>query len=74
LQSEVLEKRKLAADLVDKLQDIYKSALEELHALDRLWTSTHKIGDELLALSSKLAYLTRWMAQLEERQFQLSIL
>jgi hypothetical protein len=71
---EVLEMRKLAADRLDKLQAMYKSALEELQKLDRLWASTHEIAPELSALSSKLAYLTRWIAQLEERQFQLSML
>ena len=35
--------------------------------------STRNVSVELSELSSKLAYLTRWMAQLEERKFQLSI-
>jgi curved DNA-binding protein CbpA len=73
-QPEILEAKKLAADLLDKLQGIYESALEELRKFDQLWTSTHQIAPELSALSAKLAYLTRWIAQLEERQFQLSIL
>jgi hypothetical protein len=30
-------------------------------------------SSELSALSSRFAYLTRWIAQLEERKFQLSI-
>src|SRR6202022_1263338 len=67
-QPEIMETRKLAADLLDKLQAMYNSALEELQKLDQLWTSTHQIAPELSALSSKLAYLTRWIAQLEERQ------
>jgi curved DNA-binding protein CbpA len=73
-QPEILEIRKLTADLLDKLQGIYDTALEELQKLDHLWASTHEIAPELTALSAKLAYLTRWIAQLEERQFQLSIL
>lgn len=73
-EPEILEKRQLTADLVDKLEKMYQGALKELEDLDRLWTSTHKIEQELTALSSKLAYLTRWLAQLEERKFQLSIL
>jgi len=73
-EPEILEKRKLTADLLDKLEKMYQGALKELEDLDRLWTSTHKIEQELAALSSKLAYLTRWLAQLEERKFQLSIL
>jgi hypothetical protein len=71
---EILEMRKLAADRLDKLQAMYQGALEELQKLDQLWASTHEIAPELCALSSKLAYLTRWIAQLEERQFQLSLL
>lgn len=73
-QPEILEAKRLAADLLDKLQGIYNNALEELQKLDQLWNSTHQIAIELTALSAKLAYLTRWIAQLEERQFQLSIL
>jgi curved DNA-binding protein CbpA len=73
-QPEILEAKKLVADLLDKLQGIYQGALEELRKFDQLWTSTHQIAPELSALSAKLAYLTRWIAQLEERQFQLSIL
>jgi uncharacterized protein Yka (UPF0111/DUF47 family) len=73
-EPETLETRRLAAHLLDKLEKMYQSALKELEALDRLWNSTHEIAPELSALSSKLAYLTRWIAQLEERQFQLSIL
>lgn len=73
-QPEILEARKLAADLLDKLQGIYHCALEELQKLDQLWTSTHQIAPELSAVFAKLAYLTRWIAQLEERQFQLSLL
>jgi curved DNA-binding protein CbpA len=71
---EILEMRRLAADRLDKLQAMYQSALEELQKLDQLWASTHEIAPELSALSAKLAYLTRWIAQLEERQFQLSLL
>ena len=73
-EPETLETRRLAAHLLDKLEKMYQSALRELEALDRLWNSTHEIAPELSALSSKLAYLTRWIAQLEERQFQLSLL
>ena len=73
-QPEILEAKKLAADMLDKLQGIYQRALDDLKKLDQLWSSTHQIAPELSAVSAKLAYLTRWIAQLEERQFQLSIL
>jgi len=72
-QSELLEKRKLTDDLLEKLQTMYKASLEELQKVDRVWISTREIAPELSSLSSKLAYLSRWITQLEERQFQLSI-
>jgi hypothetical protein len=73
LRSEILEKQKLTADLLDKLETMYAGALKELKLLDQAWTSTDKVGAGLPALSSRFAYLTRWIAQLKERKFQLSI-
>ena len=51
-------------------------ALKELRLLGQAWTSTNKVAAEpsqLPALSSRFAYLTRWITQLKERKFQLSI-
>jgi curved DNA-binding protein CbpA len=74
LRSEILEKQKLIADLLEKLETMYADALKELKLLDQTWTSTDKNGAaELSALLSRFAYLTRWIAQLKERKFQLSI-
>ena len=76
LRSEILKKQKLTADLLEKLENMYAGALKELKLLDQTWTSTDKVGAEpsdLSALSSRFAYLTRWIAQLKERKFQLSI-
>jgi hypothetical protein len=73
LRSQVLEKQKLTTELLDKLQGMHKAAIEELQVLDRSWVSTQAIASKLSELSSRLAYLTRWIAQLEERKFQLSI-
>jgi hypothetical protein len=52
------------------------SVLKELNLLDQAWSSIDKVGDEpsdLSALSPRFAYLTRWITQLKERKFQLSI-
>ena len=76
LRSEILEKQKLTADLLEKLETMYANALKELKLLDQTWTSVNKAGagpSELSALSSRFAYLARWVAQLQERKFQLSI-
>jgi DnaJ domain len=73
LRSEILEKQKLTVDLLEKLETMYAVALKELKLLDQTWTSTDQAGAELSALSSRFAYLTRWVAQLQERKFQLSV-
>ena len=76
LRPEILEKQKLTADLLEKLETMHAGALKELKLLDQTWTSTDKTGAEpsdLSVLSSRFAYLTRWITQLKERKFQLSI-
>jgi curved DNA-binding protein CbpA len=76
LRTEILEKQKLTADLLEKLETMYAGALKELKRLDQIWTSTDNLrtgASDLSALSSRFAYLTRWIAQLKERKFQLSI-
>ena len=74
LQSEILEKQRRAKDLLDKLNKLYQGALQELQMLDRAWPNDRqRITPALRDLYQRLAYLTRWVAQIEERQFQLSI-
>jgi hypothetical protein len=48
-------------------------AINELRALDKGWDSIDPVALRLAELSSQFAYLTRWIAQLEERKFRLSI-
>jgi DnaJ-domain-containing protein 1 len=74
LQPEILEKRRVLDDLICKLEQLQNNAMHELQALDQLWMSTHRIEHKLSDLASRFAYLSRWIAQLEERKFQLSIL
>jgi curved DNA-binding protein CbpA len=73
LQSQVLEKQRLAADLLEKLRSMHEVAIQELQALDRSWVSNPELAPQVSELSSKFAYLSRWITQLEERKFQLSI-
>jgi curved DNA-binding protein CbpA len=73
LRLEVLEKQKLAADQLEKLQSMHKTAIKELQAIDQGWVSNPELAPRLSELSSTFAYLGRWITQLEERQFQLSI-
>ena len=74
LQSEILEKQRRAKGLLDKLNTLYQGALQELQMLDRAWLNDRQgITPALRDLYRRLAYLARWIAQIEERQFQLSI-
>jgi curved DNA-binding protein CbpA len=74
LRPEVLEAQKRAGDILDQLQKLYTNALDELKRLD---ASRHEQAGELIEDLTKLyrrfAYLGRWMDQVRERQFQLSI-
>jgi curved DNA-binding protein CbpA len=76
LHPEILEKQKLTADLLEKLETMYAGALKDLKLLDQAWTSADKVAaepSELSTLSSRFAYLIRWITQLKERKFQLSV-
>jgi curved DNA-binding protein CbpA len=56
---------------VDKLQE---NAVQELQRLDEEWQSApDNVMDQLAALAQRFAYFDRWMEQLRERQFQLSV-
>lgn len=74
IKSEITSKQQLAADLLQKLQTMHAAAVNELRSIDKDWDSIDPVALRLAELSSRFAYLTRWIAQLEERKFQLSIL
>lgn len=73
IKSEITSKQELAADLLQKLRAMHAEAVKELRALDENWDSIDTVAVRLAELSSRFAYLARWIAQLEERTFQLSI-
>lgn len=57
----------------EKLQKLYEEALTELEELNKLCSENPRQHLERLAdLYYRFAYLMRWMAQLEEVQFQFS--
>lgn len=73
LRSDLIEKQARCTDLLVKLNDLYKDAMEELRTLDQLWAEkSAKIFDQLEKLYVNISYLMRWMDQLAERQFQLA--
>ena len=74
IKPEIISKQELATDLLQKLQTMHAQAVNELRVIDKNWDSTDSVAMQLTELSSRFAYLTRWITQLEERKFQLSIL
>ncbi len=57
-------------ELIDRVQQQFDRALEEVRELDANWNAM--LG-ALEKLYQRISYLTRWQALLEERRFQLSI-
>ncbi len=74
LRSEVLEARKRSNELLDELENLFVNTLDALKQLDATWDDGRKDATEDLAkLYRRFSYLGRWMDQIRERQFQLSI-
>jgi curved DNA-binding protein CbpA len=74
LQPNILKARERAGELVDELERLYENALEYLRKLDKSWEERPlDVLDELKSLLNRFAYLGRWIEQLHERQFQLSV-
>jgi curved DNA-binding protein CbpA len=74
LQPNILKARERAGELVDESEKLYENALEYLRKLDKSWEEQPlEVLDELKALLNRFAYLGRWIEQLRERHFQLSV-
>lgn len=66
--------REQAEARLAELENLHASALVELDAFDRLWT-THppNLAAKLHEFYQRFAYLSRWTEQLRERLFQLGM-
>jgi curved DNA-binding protein CbpA len=74
LRSEVISAGKRAEEFLEEVENLYQKALEDLRESDKAW-ETHPVEvlDELKGLLNRFAYLGRWIEQLREGQFQLSM-
>ncbi|PZR75723.1 MAG: hypothetical protein DLM73_04910 [Chthoniobacterales bacterium] len=73
LKPSILELQGDAKRTREKLQALSNASLAELQAIDELWAKNRpETFDRLRELYYAFAYLTRWTAQLEEVEFQLS--
>jgi curved DNA-binding protein CbpA len=74
LRSQLLNAQRQADELLDQLRSLHDNALEELKQLDAVWdVRAEQMLDQLEKIYHRLAYLGRWMDQIRERQFQLSV-
>jgi DnaJ-class molecular chaperone len=73
LRSEILQKQKLGETILQKLTQWHEEALRDLRSLNDIWANdSAKAVAQLNDLQQRLAYLTRWIEQVRERQFRLS--
>jgi len=73
LQAETMKLQKSVDGLLERLQQSYSKAEQELRRADQLWMEHGAASfDQLRTLADRFGYLERWIGQLRERQFQLS--
>jgi len=70
LRAEILTSRKEAAEILEKTRRLFNDAIKETRLLNESWADK---PDKIVQLFRRFAYLTRWIQQVEERQFQLSV-
>jgi curved DNA-binding protein CbpA len=69
MQSEIMSSREEAEDILKKTRLLSDETEMETRAINDSWEGAPQL---LVQLYGRFAYLTRWIAQVEERQFQLS--
>jgi DnaJ-domain-containing protein 1 len=69
IRPEIAAQQKEAEALLEKTRRLYDDAIEEIRSLNETWA---QVPQQLAQLFRRFAYLTRWIQQLEERQFQLA--
>jgi curved DNA-binding protein CbpA len=55
-----------------QLQELYARTMEDLRRADERWSDHQPRSAELCGLSQRFGFLDKWIAELRERQFQLS--
>jgi curved DNA-binding protein CbpA len=74
LERDVLSSRTEIDELLTKLRQLYEGVITQLPGLGAAWSiNPDPPIDPLTALYHELAYLTRWIAQVEELQLRLSL-
>ena len=74
LKPQILEVQNEAREVRTKIQHLFDGSLAELRQINRAWANNPREQTKALSnLYVAFAYLTRWLAQLDEITFQLSL-
>ncbi len=74
LKSDLLQIQSEVGRLLKLLTQSYEKCLADLQRLNELWDKNRvETAEQLQALHDRMAYLSRWLAQLEEMKFQSSV-
>lgn len=74
LKTDLVNLQLQTGELLNELASSYEDCLTELRKLNEIWNNDKMQAIERLKmLYDDISYLTRWIAQLEEAQFQLSL-
>ena len=73
LKAEEVSLKHRAHEMLDRLNQRYDAALQDLRNLDEQWMrDAASVTNQLMSLGDRFGYLDRWINQLREKQFQLS--
>jgi curved DNA-binding protein CbpA len=73
LRTEILSRQQRGEEVLQKLTLLHEEVLRDLRALNDVWANDPAEAiAPLRDIHQRLAYLTRWIDQLRERQFRLS--
>ena len=74
LKSESETLRMRTGSILRQLEELHGQAVQQLRCADERWINgPEKPFEDLRALAQRFAFLDRWIDQLRERQFQLSL-
>ena len=74
LKPQILEVQDEAKEVHERIQNLFETSLAELQQINTAWRKNPAVQIKVLSkLYVALAYLTRWLAQLNEITFQLSL-
>jgi curved DNA-binding protein CbpA len=74
LKPELRDLSRKIVKLLDELRTLLEACLTELPRLNEIWNANRRHGiEQLRSLYEEISYLSRWIEQMEEARFQLSL-